>query len=233
MGGRLGRWCGRGIDRHRRLQVGAAAGATGPVETEDPSCWKGLREFPYLAGGPARIWHLADSTPVGCRGFIGPVPPPLLIRALQLYVDRTGLPRTCQRNRRSRSGSYALFPSNAHHAGVGQRQNATRGVRTLNSMPSSRYMLTSRHIWQRIPDLRSGGEHLTRIGRTAASSRGSPYMATVTAGTFEFRDIGERTSVPGAPRDASTHAELPWEPARLPGGPRACTPSNHVDPRAA
>ena len=64
--------------------------ATGPVETEDPSCWKGLREFPYLAGGPARIWHLADSTPVGCRGFNGPVPPPLLIRALQLCGDRTG-----------------------------------------------------------------------------------------------------------------------------------------------
>lgn len=52
---------------------------------------RGLRrEFPYLAGGPARIWHLADSTPVGCRGFNGPVPLPLLIRALRLCADATG-----------------------------------------------------------------------------------------------------------------------------------------------
>src|SRR5262245_59812345 len=37
------------------------------------------RGSPYLAGGPARNWHLAGSAPVGCRGFNGPVPPPLLI----------------------------------------------------------------------------------------------------------------------------------------------------------
>ena len=46
---------------------------------------KGLEgSSPYRAGGPARTWHLAGSTPAGCRGFNGPVPPPLLIRALQL-----------------------------------------------------------------------------------------------------------------------------------------------------
>ena len=38
------------------------------------------REFPYRAGWPARNWHLADPLSVGCRGFNGPVPPPLLIR---------------------------------------------------------------------------------------------------------------------------------------------------------
>src|SRR4051812_6208585 len=53
--------------------------------------WKGGSEgeFPYRAGGPARTWHLADSS-VGCRGFIGPVPLPLLIRALRLWADATG-----------------------------------------------------------------------------------------------------------------------------------------------
>ena len=59
-------------------------------EREDPSWRKGLGELPYLAGGPARIWHLADSTSIGCRGFIGPVPPPLLISALQLSAHRRG-----------------------------------------------------------------------------------------------------------------------------------------------
>src|SRR4051812_5271815 len=50
--------------------------------------WKGGSEgeFPYRAGGPARTWHLADSS-VGCRGFNGPVPLPLLIRALRLWAD--------------------------------------------------------------------------------------------------------------------------------------------------
>src|SRR5262245_34629021 len=39
---------------------------------------RGLRrEVPYLAGGPARTWHLAESS-VGCRGFNGPVPQPTL-----------------------------------------------------------------------------------------------------------------------------------------------------------
>src|SRR3954449_682464 len=53
--------------------------------------WKGGSEgrFPYRAGGPARTWHLADSS-VGCRGFNGPVPLPLLIRALRLSADATG-----------------------------------------------------------------------------------------------------------------------------------------------
>src|ERR1044071_6553653 len=36
------------------------------------------RELPYRAGGPARTWHLAGSSPVGCRGITGPVPPPTL-----------------------------------------------------------------------------------------------------------------------------------------------------------
>ena len=43
---------------------------------------------PYLAGEPARNWHLAGSAPVGCRGFNGPVPPPLLI-ALFSWRDGT------------------------------------------------------------------------------------------------------------------------------------------------
>ena len=38
----------------------------------------GLRRVPYLAGLPARTWHLADLASVGCRGFNGPVPQPSL-----------------------------------------------------------------------------------------------------------------------------------------------------------
>src|SRR5262249_53194421 len=77
--------------RHRRGSGDGMAATEGPEKPGDPSCAEGSRrEVPYLAGGPARIWHLADSTPVGCRGFNGPVPPPLLIRALQLSGDPTG-----------------------------------------------------------------------------------------------------------------------------------------------
>ncbi len=60
-------------------------------------------EFPYRAGGPARTWHLADSS-VGCRGFIGPVPLPLLIRALRLCRDATGASTQRQRGRTGRWG---------------------------------------------------------------------------------------------------------------------------------
>src|SRR3954453_19375004 len=45
--------------------------------------------IPYRAGGPARARHLADSS-VGCRGFNGPLPLPLLIRALRLSANATG-----------------------------------------------------------------------------------------------------------------------------------------------
>ena len=39
---------------------GAARATCGPTDTRRPFLLrKGLREFPYLAGGPARIWHLA------------------------------------------------------------------------------------------------------------------------------------------------------------------------------
>src|SRR5206468_3752547 len=76
-------WC-YGIDRHRRhLAVrGGSTTRCSPRESRDPPCAEGSTRgaFPYLAGGPARIWHLAGSTPVGCRGFNGPVPPPLLIK---------------------------------------------------------------------------------------------------------------------------------------------------------
>ena len=138
MGGRLGRWCGRGIDRHRRLQVGAAAGATGPVETEDPSSRKGLREFPYLAGGPARIWHLADSTPVGCRGFNGPVPPPLLIRALQLCADRTGRGRAVSTRPKVRSAIRMAPWTRRPSCGSGSTPTTgATGSSTLRSSPDA------------------------------------------------------------------------------------------------
>ena len=75
---------------------------------EDPSCAEGSRrEFPYRAGGPARTWHLAGSTPVGCRGFNGPVPPPLLIsissvvRAMVPHRSRDGQGTGATRVRRS------------------------------------------------------------------------------------------------------------------------------------
>ena len=54
---------------------------------KDPSRRKGPQgSVPYRAGEPARNWHLAGSTPVGCRGFNGPVPPPLWISRLQLCL---------------------------------------------------------------------------------------------------------------------------------------------------
>src|SRR5438552_3087812 len=69
-------------------QFGSSCGAEGPEpDTRRPSrCGRVSRELPYLAGEPARTWHLTGSTPVGCRGFNGPVPPPLLISTLQLWV---------------------------------------------------------------------------------------------------------------------------------------------------
>ena len=72
-------------------------------------------EFPYRAGGPARTWHLADSS-VGCRGFIGPVPLPLLIRALRLWADATGTPGPSQTQLRPSSRS-ATVPQRASIAG--------------------------------------------------------------------------------------------------------------------
>src|SRR5262245_4856585 len=45
---------------------------------QGPGRSMGSRRDPYLAGGPARTWHLADLASVGCRGFNGPVPQPSL-----------------------------------------------------------------------------------------------------------------------------------------------------------
>src|SRR6188472_3771284 len=59
-----------------------AIGRSGPEKRKDPSCPEGSWEVPYRAGKPARNWHLAGALPVGCRGFNGPVPPPLWISAL-------------------------------------------------------------------------------------------------------------------------------------------------------
>src|SRR5436305_13933955 len=50
-------------------------------ETERPFPEEGPWErIPYLAGGPARIWHRAGIAAGRLSGFTGPVPPPLLIR---------------------------------------------------------------------------------------------------------------------------------------------------------
>jgi hypothetical protein len=53
-------------------------------------------EIPYLAGGPARIWHRAGIAAGRLSGFTGPVPPPLLIRVFSCGGD--GRRRRCQRS---------------------------------------------------------------------------------------------------------------------------------------
>src|SRR6185295_13024714 len=82
---------GRRLGRHRRLLTarpaplvgvvsGTRCGASGP-EMGRPFAAKGLRGVPYLAGlDLPGVGTLPASPPVGCRGFNGPVPPPLLIR---------------------------------------------------------------------------------------------------------------------------------------------------------
>ena len=85
------RRCRKDLDGHGR-SPGGWGSASGPGYGRPPVDGRGSEgEFPYRAGGPARTWHLADSS-VGCRGFIGPVPLPLLIRALRLWADATGTP---------------------------------------------------------------------------------------------------------------------------------------------
>src|SRR5690349_25078574 len=51
-------------------------------------------EIPYLAGGPARIWHRAGIAAGRLSGFTGPVPPPLLIRVFS--CGRDGRRRRCR-----------------------------------------------------------------------------------------------------------------------------------------
>ena len=107
----VGRLADRCLGRHRRPPgSGAGSGGDGPAETGNPFLLrKGLIEIPYLAGGPARTWHLAGCSPVGCRGFIGPVPPPLLIsvssvvgRAYQTAVWRRATSSVDHSRRRGR-----------------------------------------------------------------------------------------------------------------------------------
>src|SRR5690348_13964391 len=74
----------------------AGSAAKGPdVVATDDLVVRGDSEgsVPYLAGRPARSWHLADLASVGCRGIDGPVPPPLWIkRLLRLCADDAGPP---------------------------------------------------------------------------------------------------------------------------------------------
>jgi hypothetical protein len=98
------RQAGRGIGHQRvgvrRGSVGKVSGSLMSSGTRHAGGWIGRSrpengktlpagrvqgEVPYRAGEPARNWHLAGATPVGCRGFNGPVPPPLWISRLQLW----------------------------------------------------------------------------------------------------------------------------------------------------
>src|SRR4029078_6332782 len=56
--------------------------------------------IPYLAGGPARIWHLAGVAAGRLSGFTGAVPPPLLIRVFSCPRSVTAGPLRRQRPRR-------------------------------------------------------------------------------------------------------------------------------------
>ncbi len=79
---------------------GAAAGH-GP-RTRTTWSLRGSSEgsVPYLAGGPARIWHLADLASVGCRGIDGPVPPPLWISTSSVVERMMPVPRALRKGER-------------------------------------------------------------------------------------------------------------------------------------
>ena len=91
--------------RRRRRRSGSASGSRVVIvgrlhrwrpsrpsaeKPRDPSRRKGLGGIPYLAGGPARIWHLAGVAAGRLSGFTGPVPPPLLIRVFSCPRSVTG-----------------------------------------------------------------------------------------------------------------------------------------------
>ncbi len=62
---------------------------TGPSKTEKtlPATGRVSKgELPYRRRGTCPDLAPCRHPPVGCRGFIGPVPPPLLISALQLWL---------------------------------------------------------------------------------------------------------------------------------------------------
>ena len=96
---------GRAARRSRNRWRGEAAGyvarsvnfgrvLTGK-EWKDPSCPEGSRGSSLIVqDAPARNWHLAEPLSVGCRGFNGPVPPPLLIRnsSVVRYMVPDGAP---------------------------------------------------------------------------------------------------------------------------------------------
>ena len=199
--------------------------ATGPVETEDPSCWKGLREFPYLAGGPARIWHLADSTPVGCRGFIGPVPPPLLIRALQLCGDRTGRRRGVSTRPKvpvSRVGAW--FRRNARS--IRHRRIHLRSGRTSRCFHSCGTTMRMRPTATR-PSCSSRLESTGSAG--LRGSRRSPGRSRF--GTFSLPDQGARAFQPRG-RGYPSQAGLRDCSASLEASARVAVKRRTVRPRA-
>src|SRR4029079_13117941 len=82
--------------RHRITPAGEAANRGKPKRP----FWGGRVWIPYLAGGPARICHLAGVAAVRLSGFTGPVPPPLLIRVFSCPRSVTAGPLRRQRPRR-------------------------------------------------------------------------------------------------------------------------------------
>ena len=136
-----GSGCGSGSRSSRWSPAYGAARGPG-IRTAWPESVEGVSEgsIPHLAGGPARIWHLAGVAPVGCRGFIGPVPPPLLIRALRLSggcyagwletvkVGRPGDARCTAPQPRRLPGRRATFGATWYR--VGQRDCGSRLLRT-------------------------------------------------------------------------------------------------------
>ena len=93
----------------RRATLPDRSGGTGPGKKRPFLPGRVSRGFPYRAGSPARNWHLAEPLSVGCRGFNGPVPPPLLIRnsSVVRYIvpDSARLGKWCRL--RNECGRYA------------------------------------------------------------------------------------------------------------------------------
>ena len=97
--GRVRRW-GQGRYGHDR-SPGRSSATDRSWMGQDPGRSLGLRRDPYLAGRPARTWHLADLASVGCRGVNGPVPQPSLDTCSSVVrEDATG--RGCVRRGQGR-----------------------------------------------------------------------------------------------------------------------------------
>jgi hypothetical protein len=171
--------------------------------------------IPYLAGGPARIWHLADVAAGRLSGFTGPVPPPLLIRVFScasiLFADSVG----CQRG----VGQAATVAATAPLASWARSTQATRQPRA--SRPANRPKWNQVEGWEAVICSRRQpqAEHVTGAlcpSRTARKPEPVPLGSEGWIIWEPFGGIRGRTAptvpstVPSGPPGVGTAPESPW-----------------------